>query len=65
MPAGENRSHPGTVLIGSIYPAHAYMEYQAPSLLREFSGGGNKLLLALRQISRFISPYRLEKLEQM
>ena len=45
MQAGEIRS----VLIGWIYPAHAYMEYQAPSLQREFSEGGNELLLALRQ----------------
>ena len=49
MQAGEIRS----VLIGWIYPAHAYMEYQAPSLQREFSGGGNELLLALRQFLGF------------
>ena len=49
MQAGEIRS----VLIGWIYPAHAYMEYQAPLLQREFSGGGNELLLALRQFLGF------------
>ena len=49
MQAGEIRS----VLIGWIYPAHAYMEYQAPSLQREFSEGGNELLLALRQFLGF------------
>lgn len=49
MQAGEIRS----VLIGWIYPAHAYMEYQAPSLQREFSEGGNELLLALRQFLVF------------
>ena len=49
MQAGEIRS----VLIGWIYPAHAYMEYQAPLLQREFSEGGNELLLALRQFLGF------------
>ena len=47
MPAGANRSHQRTVLIGWIHPAHAFTEYQV--LWREILEGGSNLL-ALRQM---------------